>query len=81
MSHYYDDIDDDFVTAMVNSTKVRPEVYEKKAKILVTIVHGETKLAGIAALTPKRSLMDWLALSFLMKRIAGGFLWRLTAAT
>ena len=53
----------------------------KKAKILVTIVHGETKLAGIAALTPKRSLMDWLALSFLMKRIAGGFLWRLTAAT
>ncbi len=54
MSHYYDDIDDDFVTAMVNSTKVRPEVYEKKAKILVTIVHSETKLAGIAALTPKR---------------------------
>ena len=54
MSHYYDDIDDDFVRALVHGTEESPKVYEKKAKILLTIVHDTTKLAGVAALTPKR---------------------------
>ena len=32
MSHYYDDIDDDFVRALVHGTEESPKVYEKKPR-------------------------------------------------